>query len=108
MLEAVARAEDLQVDKEDLDREIAGLARETGRDPKEVRRLLERTGQITTLVADLVRSKAADVIVEAAEINSTDAPVDLDEEGEDEEAIAIEDVLEGDDEQDGEDGAGQA
>jgi trigger factor len=108
VLEAVARAEELHVDREDLDREVAILARETGRDPKEVRRLLERTGQMATLVADLVRSKAADVIVEAAEINSTDTPVDLDEEGEDEAGSAIEDVLDGDDEQDGEDGAGQA
>lgn len=67
-LEAVARREGLQVTREDLDREIRALARDTGRDPREVRRILERTGQVSSLAGDIIRSKALDLLVEAAEV----------------------------------------
>ena len=70
VLEAVARTEDLEVTKEDLDGEIAALARASDRDPKEVRKILERTGQVTSLAGDIIRSKALDLLVERADVVS--------------------------------------
>lgn len=67
-LEAVARAEEIQVTKEDLDRVIGELAKELGRDVKQVRRSLESTGQITSLASDIIRGRALDLVVEHAEL----------------------------------------
>jgi trigger factor len=70
ILEAVARQEGIQVAKEDLEREIRALAESMGRDPKEVTRLLEKSGQITHLAGDIIRSKALDLLVENANVVS--------------------------------------
>ncbi|MBA3739397.1 MAG: trigger factor [Actinobacteria bacterium] len=70
VLEAVSRQESLRVEPEELDGEVRGLAQEMGRDPKEVRRLLERSGQIVTLAGDIIRAKALDLIVESANVTS--------------------------------------
>jgi trigger factor len=67
-LEAVARAEEIQVTKEDLDRVIGELAKELGRDAKQVRRSLESTGQVTSLASDIIRGRALDLVVEHAEL----------------------------------------
>ncbi len=71
-LEAVARAEGLQVADEEVDRAVQALAREVGRSPKEVRRSLDRTGQITSLAGDIIRDKALGVVVEHAEVTGED------------------------------------
>jgi trigger factor len=73
VLEGVARAEDLQVDAEELGAEIGSLARAYGRDPKELAKQLDRTGQIVTLAGDIIRNKALDLLVERADIQ-TEAP----------------------------------
>jgi trigger factor len=70
VLEAVARGQDIQVTAEDLDREIRELAEATGREPKEVRKILERSGQVTSLAGDIIRTKALDLLVESAEIST--------------------------------------
>lgn len=69
VLEAVARREDLKVTPEDLESEIASLAEAAGREPREVRRMLERSGQVPSLAGDIIRSKALDIIVEAADVS---------------------------------------
>ena len=46
----------------------------TGRDPKEVRRILERSRQVTSLAGDIIRSKALDLLVESAEVMREGAP----------------------------------
>ena len=46
------------------------LAASLGRDPKEVARTLERTGQVVTVAGNIIRSKALDSIVEHADIVS--------------------------------------
>jgi trigger factor len=87
VLEAVARQEDIEVTPEDLDREIAATARQLGRDPKEVARLLERSGQIASLAGDIIRSKALDFLVESADVTSEDSsPESGDEREQQEEA----------------------
>ena len=68
VLEAVARAEDIQVTPEELAGEITGLAAALGREPKEVAKTLESNGQIASLAGDIIRSKALDILVEHANI----------------------------------------
>jgi trigger factor len=68
VLEAVARAEDIQVTPEELAREITGLAAALGREPKDVAKTLESSGQIASLAGDIIRSKALDILVEHANI----------------------------------------
>src|SRR5918996_608622 len=67
-LEAVARAEEIRVTAEDLDRVIGGLAKELGRDAKQVRGRLEASGQITSLASDIIRDRALDLVVKHAEL----------------------------------------
>lgn len=78
VLEAVARQEGLTVTEEDLEREVASVAAATGREPKDVRKVLVRSGQVEALAGDIIRSKALDLLVEAAEVTteagSKDAP----------------------------------
>jgi trigger factor len=71
-LEAVSRAEGLEVTAEELAHEVEQLAAALGRDPKEVARSLERSGQVVSLAGDIIRSKALDVLVEHAEITPED------------------------------------
>jgi trigger factor len=83
-LEAVARAEEVQVTAEELGREIGGLAQALGRDPKEVAKSLDKTGQVVSLAGDIIRSKALDILVEHANIHqqgSSSEAVAPDEEG---------------------------
>jgi trigger factor len=68
VLEAVARGEDLEVTPEELGREIAQLAAALGRDPNDVAKSLDRTGQVVALAGDIIRSKALDVLVEHADV----------------------------------------
>ena len=60
--------------REEIEREIAALAEASGRDVREVRRLLERSGQVGSLAGDIIRSKALDLLVESAEVISPHAP----------------------------------
>jgi len=66
VLEAVARQEGLTVTAEEMQEAVADLARGLDRDPKEIARVLERSGQITALAGDIIRSKALDLLVEQA------------------------------------------
>jgi trigger factor len=97
VLEAVARQEDLQVTPEELGREIAGLAQAMGRDPKELAKSLDRSGQVVALAGDIIRSKALDLLVEHADIHSDAGPPDrqeLPEEPADEPEEAVEETAE--------------
>jgi trigger factor len=67
-LEAVARAEGLQVTEEDLDKVVQALAREMGANVKEIRRHLDSSGQISSLAGDIIRDKALDLVVQHAEV----------------------------------------
>ncbi|MGE5225857.1 MAG: trigger factor [Planctomycetaceae bacterium] len=68
VLEGIARAEGLEVSAEELGAEIGSLAQAYDRDPKELAKQLDRSGQIVTLAGDIIRTKALDVLVEHAEI----------------------------------------
>ncbi|HEX2032088.1 MAG TPA: trigger factor [Actinomycetota bacterium] len=67
-LEAVARAEQLAISDQELNGAVEAIARDVGRSAKDVRRTLERSGQITSLAGDIIREKALGVVVEHAEV----------------------------------------
>ena len=69
-LEGVARAENIQVSDEDLDKVVQAIAKDVGRSPKEVRRQLESTGQMTAVAGDIIRDRALDLVVQHAEVVS--------------------------------------
>ena len=73
VLEGIARSASLDVTAEEIGAEIAVLAQAYGREPKAVAKDLERSGQVVTLAGDIIRSKALDLLVERADIE-TDAP----------------------------------
>ena len=79
-LEGVARAETIEVNADELGTEITSLAEAYGRDPKELAKQLERTGQIVTLAGDIIRGKALDLLVERADIEAEE-PVEGPAEG---------------------------
>ena len=68
VLEAVARSEAIDVTAEELGAEIGSLAQNYDRDPKELAKQLDRTGQIVTLAGDIIRTKALDILVRDADI----------------------------------------
>jgi trigger factor len=72
-IRAVARAEDLTVADEDLDGVVKALAEDVGRSPKDVRRQLESTGQITSLAGDIIRDRALNLVVDHAEVARADS-----------------------------------
>jgi trigger factor len=76
VLEGIARAEDLQVTADEIGAEVARLAQAYGREPKELAKALDRSGQIVTLAGDIIRGKALDLLVEHADIEGTEAAED--------------------------------
>jgi len=69
VLEGVARAEKLEVTAEEIGAQIGQMAQAYDRDPKELAKQLDRSGQIVTLAGDIIRSKALDILVERADIS---------------------------------------
>ncbi len=78
-LEGVARAEDLQVSADEIGAEIGVLAQAYGREAKELAKQLERSGQIVTLAGDIIRTKALDLLVDKADIQTEEHPRDPEE-----------------------------
>jgi trigger factor len=73
ILEGVARAADIEVTAEEIGAEIGVLAQAYDRDPKELAKQLERTGQIVTLAGDIIRGKALDLLVEHADVTDSES-----------------------------------
>ena len=70
VLEAVARGEQFEVTAEEIGAEVGALASAYGREPKDLAKQLDRSGQIVTLAGDIIRSKALDLLVEHADIET--------------------------------------
>lgn len=68
LLEQVARENDIEITEEDLGREIAYHAARTETDPQELAKQLASNGRLRGVVADIMRRKALDYIVERATI----------------------------------------
>jgi trigger factor len=70
VLEGIARNASLEVTAEEIGAEIAVLAQAYDREPKAVAKDLERSGQVVTLAGDIIRTKALDLLVERADIET--------------------------------------
>jgi trigger factor len=71
-LRAVADAEDLEVDDDEVDAEIERLAERTKQKSNQLRKVIERNGQIPELRSDLRKRKALEWIVEHVEVVDPD------------------------------------
>lgn len=69
-LEGIARTADLEVTADEIGAEISDLAQAYDRDPKELAKQLDRSGQIVSLAGDIIRTKALDLLVERADIET--------------------------------------
>ena len=79
VLEGIARNASLEVTAEEIGAEIAVLAQAYGREPKAVAKDLERSGQVVTLAGDIIRTKALDLLVERADIDTEQPTEQLEE-----------------------------
>jgi trigger factor len=77
LLEEVARNNEIDVTDEDVGREVAFAAARAERDPKEVAEELISSGRVSAVVADIMRKKALDFVVD--HINVTGRTVDKSE-----------------------------
>jgi trigger factor len=79
VLEGIARNASLEVTAEEIGAEIAVLAQAYGREPKAVAKDLERSGQVVTLAGDIIRTKALDLLVERADVDTEQPTVQLED-----------------------------
>ena len=68
VLEGIARSEKLEVTADEIGTQISVLAQAYGREPKELAKALDKSGQVVTLAGDIIRGKALDLLVERADI----------------------------------------
>lgn len=67
-LRAVVVAEEIEVTDEDLDAEYEAVAERVGQKPAQVRKQLERNGQVSAVRSDLSKRKALEWLVEQVEL----------------------------------------
>ena len=67
-LRAVALAEEIEVDDEELEAEYAAVAERVGQKPAQVRKQLERNGQVAAVRSDLRTRKALEWLTEHVEL----------------------------------------
>jgi trigger factor len=93
-LRALADAEDLQADDDELEAEIVSVADRLGEKPNRVRKQFERGGQLTAVRSDIRKRKALDWLVEHVElVDENGQPIDRD-------ALALPNQADDDDEVD--------
>ena len=68
VLDALARSLELTVQAADLDQEFARLAAEHRTDPRRIAALVRDQGTLPVLVGDVLRRKAIDTVLDAAEV----------------------------------------
>jgi trigger factor len=68
VLEALTEKLELEVESAELGREIQRHATEHGVDPREIARVINEQGHAGVLIGDLLRRKALDALVEAADV----------------------------------------
>ena len=66
VLDAIAKAENIQVDMADVDAEIAAISAHHGASPEEVKKIIKANGTMGLLLANIVRRKAAHVVIDSA------------------------------------------
>jgi trigger factor len=87
LLEEVVRTADIKVDDDDLGREIAYLSAQSETEPGELAKQLASSGRLRGVVADIMRRKALDHVVEQVNVIGLEPPPggveDSDQEAED-------------------------
>ena len=66
VLDAIAKAENIQVDMNDVDAEIAAISAQHGAAPEEVKKIIKANGTMGLLLANILRRKAAHVVLDSA------------------------------------------
>ena len=66
VLDAIAKAENIQVDMADVDAEIAAISAQHGASPEEVKKIIKGNGTMGLLLANILRRKAAHVVIDSA------------------------------------------
>ena len=66
VLDAIAKAVDIQVDVADVDAEIAAISAQHGASPEEVKKIIKGNGTMGLLLANILRRKAAHVVIDSA------------------------------------------
>ncbi|WP_418853126.1 trigger factor [Phascolarctobacterium succinatutens] len=66
VLDAIAKAEDIQVDMADVDAEIAAISAQHGASPEEVKKIIKGNGTMGLMLANILRRKAAHVVIDSA------------------------------------------
>lgn len=69
LLDEIADAEGIRVEREDLDNEIASLAEQTEKEPDVLLKEMVANGTVNRLAGDILRRKALDLLVEHASIS---------------------------------------
>ncbi len=65
MLEAVAKAENIQVEANDISAEVAAMAKTYGATPAQVQKIIKEQGRLGDLAATIMRRKTAQFIVDS-------------------------------------------
>jgi trigger factor len=73
ILEAVAKAEGIEVTEEDFEKEIQQLSEETKSEPEKLRKTMLKPGAVNALAGDILRRKALDFLVEHVRITEEPA-----------------------------------
>jgi len=74
LLEEVVRTADIKVDDDDLGREIAYLSAQSDTEPGELAKQLASSGRLRGVVADIMRRKALDHVVEQVNVMGLEPP----------------------------------
>ncbi len=78
LLEAIAAAEDIEVEDDEITAALSEMSGDSGRSVEELRSLVEANGQLNVLTGDILRRKALDRVIEASTaVDSDGNPVDL-------------------------------
>lgn len=66
VLDAIAKAENIQVSMEDVDSELSAIASQHGATLEDVKKIIKSNGTMGLLLANILRRKAAHVIIDSA------------------------------------------
>ena len=66
VLDAIAKAENIQVGMEDVDAELANIAAQNGAEVEEVKKIIASNGNMGLLLANILRRKSAHVVIDSA------------------------------------------
>ena len=66
VLDAIAKAENIQVGMEDVDAELSNIAMQNGAKVEEVKKIISSNGNMGLLLANILRRKSAHVVIDGA------------------------------------------